>query len=247
MNLFESLGLSEPVKIAVVGAGGKTTVVFQLARQVKGKAGVTTTTHLGTDQLDLADRHFILDDDGELEPSTWLENKVSLLTGDRTPDDRMRGPSSEAMDEIVKLAGEKRVSVIVEADGARSHPIKAPGENEPVIPPWVDAVIVVIGLSAIGKTLSAKWVHRPEQFARLSAIPMDNLITLEGTVRMLLDPEGGLKGIPAGSSKIALFNQADTLTLNASDLLTLHSVHPEYDRVLVAALGKSPTSVQVIP
>ncbi len=51
--------------------------------------------------------------------------------------------------------------MIIEADGARKLPIKAPAEHEPVIPEFVNTVITVIGLSGLGKPLTEEWVHRP--------------------------------------------------------------------------------------
>jgi len=243
MNLFESLQQSEPLNVAVVGAGGKTTAVFQLARQVNGCAWVTTTTHLGTDQLNLADKHFTIKSADNIDLRAWLAQKVSLLTGERTPDDRVKTPDGMLLESIAALAKQNQISLIVEADGARSHPIKAPGEHEPVIPTWVNTVIIVVGLSALGKPLSAEWVHRPEQFARLSGIQPGMPITLEGTIAMLLDPAGGIKGIPENAHKIVLFNQADTIKLSVDDLSMMRNLLDKFDRVLVASLAYKPGEV----
>ena len=243
MNLFESLQQSEPLNVAVVGAGGKTTAVFQLARQVSGCAWVTTTTHLGTDQLHLADKHFTIKSADDIDVPGWLAQKVSLLTGERTPDDRIKAPNGDLPESIAALAKQYQVSLIIEADGARSHAIKAPGEHEPVIPAWVSTVIVVVGLSALGKPLSAAWVHRPEPFARLSGILPGMPITLEGTIQMLLDPAGGLKGIPENARKIVLFNQSDTVNLSSDDLSKMRKLLDKFDRVLVAALATKPGEV----
>ncbi|MBE0672275.1 MAG: hypothetical protein IH588_17000, partial [Anaerolineales bacterium] len=47
--------------ISLVGAGGKTTALFQLARQIPTASSVivTATTHLGVWQIPLADHHVI--------------------------------------------------------------------------------------------------------------------------------------------------------------------------------------------
>lgn len=243
MNLFESLQQSEPLNVAVVGAGGKTTAIFQLARQVSGCAWVTTTTHLGTDQLHLADKHFTINLAGDIDVPGWLAQKVSLLTGEQTPDDRVEGPNGVLLESIAALAKRNHISLIAEADGARSHPIKAPGEHEPVIPAWVNTVIVVVGLSALGKPLSAEWVHRPEPFARLSGILPGMPITLDGMIHMLFNPTGGLKGIPEKARKIVLFNQADTVILNYEDLSRMRKLLDKFDHVVVASLATKPCEV----
>jgi len=56
------LGRDRPsgVAIAFVGAGGKSTAMFQLARQLPAPVLVTTTTHLGTWQAALVDEHIVV-------------------------------------------------------------------------------------------------------------------------------------------------------------------------------------------
>ena len=75
-------------------------------------------------------------------------------------------------------------------------PLKAPGEHEPVIPAWVDAVIVLAGMSALGKPLDDKSVFRVKYFSTLAGISEGEPITVEGIGRVLGNPKGGLKGIP---------------------------------------------------
>lgn len=41
----------------------------------------------------------------------------------------------------------------IEADGAKRLPLKAPGEWEPVIPEFVDLVIGVVGMDALGEPI----------------------------------------------------------------------------------------------
>jgi molybdenum cofactor cytidylyltransferase len=244
MNLFEALGQQEPLHLAAVGGGGKTTTIFQLARQVKGPAWVTTTTHLGTDQIALADRHFILHPQREWDPTPFLDQKVTLLTGKVTPDDRVKGPDPEILQKLAAEACRLGVSLLVEADGARSHPIKAPADHEPVIPAWVDTVIVLAGLSVLGKPLTVEWVHRPERFSQLSGIKSGKPVTLTGILRMMTDPLGGLKGITPGMRKIALFNQADQASLSREEESELEVLLDRYDLVLVASLGHDPDHVR---
>lgn len=244
MNLFEALGQQEPLHLAAVGGGGKTTAVFQLARQVKGPAWVTTTTHLGTDQLALADRHWILHSLSEVDPARFLDQKVTLLTDEVTPDNRVKGPEPKILQMLAAEASRLGVSLLVEADGARSHPLKAPAEHEPVIPAWVDTVIVVAGLSVLGKPLTAEWVHRPERFSQLSGVRPGEPVTLNGIIRMMIDPLGGLKGITPGMKKIALFNQADQASLSQEEESELEVLLDRYDLVLVASLGHDPDHVR---
>ena len=60
VRLSQALRLSNSARLALVGSGGKTTALFQLARELSSGGGpviVTATTHLHVDQVKLADSH----------------------------------------------------------------------------------------------------------------------------------------------------------------------------------------------
>lgn len=248
MNLAEALNPPLPALIAIVGAGGKTTALFQLAQQLPGYTWATTTTHLGTDQLDNTDQHFILCEPGEVDVPMLLAQKSTLITGLFTPDDRVHGPSDEVMVELVGAARKNGVSLIVEADGARSHPLKAPAAHEPVIPGWAETVIVVVGLSVLGKPFTEEWVHRPEQFEALTGLRRGEEVDIASISRMLLHPDGGLKNIPGGAQKVVLSNQVETDEIRRE----VESAAPGllqggFDKVIIAALRESPDDLIVFP
>jgi molybdenum cofactor cytidylyltransferase len=241
MNLIEALQPKIPTRIAIVGGGGKTTTLFQIGRQIEGLAWLTTTTHLGTDQLEMADKHFIFNSPEEIDLRQLKAQKVSLITGPFTPDKRVRGPSPEVLAKVVQLSEVERTSVIVEADGARSRPAKAPAQHEPSIPEWAEVVIVAVGLSALGKPLSSEWVHRKEQFAAITGMQENQLITIESLAEMLVHPSGGLKGIPTSAQKIVLFNQADTSAIcNSAKKVVQQLLTGGYDKVIIGGLTTNP-------
>ncbi len=80
------------LKIAFVGAGGKTTAIFQLARELLSlpqathdQVIVTATSHLGTWQIPLADHHFIIESPTDiLELPKGLVLITGEINGDRT-------------------------------------------------------------------------------------------------------------------------------------------------------------------
>ena len=246
MNLFEATQPALPARIAIVGGGGKTTTLFMLARQIPGLVWVTTTTHLGTDQLDCTAQHFIISEPGEIDVPRLKSKRTTLITGLFTPDDRVRGPEPEVMDEIARIADRQGISLVVEADGARSHPVKAPAEYEPVIPGWAQTVIVVVGLSVLEKPLTSDWVHRPERFGMLTGLHQGEAITMESIAAMLVSPLGGLKGIPANTRKIALLNQADDENTDLLAALAAEKILAGgYDRVVIGSLIHFPDSLRL--
>jgi len=245
MNLAEAIHPQLPARIAIVGGGGKTSALFQLVRQLPGPVWATTTTHLGTDQLDFSDQHFIVRQVEEDEIKQWLKQKVTLLTGEFTPDDRIRGPEVKVLEKIHQAAVIRAVSLVVEADGSRSRPLKTPGANEPATPDWAEMVITVAGLSALGQPFSEVTVHRMEPFSQITGLQVGQTITFESIIQLLADPQGGLKNCPKGATRVALLNQADTPVLSeqaaakAPELLA-----GGYDQVVISSLKFAPDELR---
>jgi molybdenum cofactor cytidylyltransferase len=247
VNLAEALKPTLPARIAIVGGGGKTTALFQLAHQLQGHIWISTTTHLGTDQLVFADRHFIVQRVDEENIAHWLRQKVTLLTGDFTPDDRVRGPGDDLLQQLYQVAGEKKISLLVEADGSRSRPLKAPGVNEPPIPAWAEMVVVVVGLSVLGQAFNEATVHRVEPFSQITGLQLGQPIELESIAKLLVHPQGGLKNSQAQAMKVVLLNQADTSEIREQ----ASKIAPEllaagYDCVLIGSLKDAPNDLVVI-
>jgi len=241
MNLFQALNQELPLCAAFVGAGGKTTAMFSLARQIPGPVWVTTSAHLGTDQTRLADGHYILKSDEDIQPAQWMKNKVTLLSGPATSDDRLSSPAERLLELVHTAALREGVSLLLEADGSRSIPLKAPGDHEPPIPGWVRQVAVVAGLSMVGKPLSEQTVYRAARFGELSGLQAGELITITHVRDVLLHPLGGMKNIPAGASKTVVFNQADTLkNQDLAGSVACELLEGGYDRVVIGGLKHAP-------
>lgn len=234
LTLRGALRFEGPCSAAFVGAGGKTTAMFQLARQLPPPVIVTTTTHLGAWQTSLADRHVIATRPAEL---AGLDPRgVTLISGDLTSRDRVAGLNDEVLSWLRDMVRQQKLPLLIEADGARQKMLKAPGADEPVIPGFTDLVIVVAGLSGIGTLLLEDVVHRSERFAELSGLKMGDVITAEALVRVMKHPEGGLKGIPAEARRVALLTQAESPGVQAQARLLARSLLGAYDAVVVASL-----------
>lgn len=101
------------------------------------------------------------------------------------------------------------LTIVVEADGSKMRPFKAPGEGEPVIPLAATAVLSVVGLDVIGRPLDGRAVHRPEVVALLTGAEPGIPVTPELVAAVLLHPAGGRKGVPAGARWLVLLNKAE--------------------------------------
>lgn len=238
MNLYQALRLQNQSRIAFVGAGGKTTAMFQLAHLFGPPVVVTTSTHLGTWQANFADRHFMIERPEDMDRFSGQIEGVTLFTGPAEANDRFRGLTLEMLMALNDLAKRLGFPILVEADGSRQLPLKAPAAFEPVIPGWVDTVLVVAGLSGIGKKLDHTTVHRPEQFAQLCEGKIGDQINGDTLAKVLNHPEGGLKSIPPMAKKVVLLNQADNLELIAEGLYIAGRLIRAYDTVLIASLNE---------
>ena len=201
MGVWERLDLHMDVHrlVALVGAGGKTSTLYALARQGvdKGKKVViTTTTHiLPHPALPLA---------GSLEElAALLADHPAATWGRYALPDKLSGggPPAEAL-AVADL-------VLAEADGARLHPLKAPADHEPVIPPETHAVVALAGLDCIGRAIGAI-CHRPERVCALLGVGMDHVLTPADVAAVLSHPQGGRKGVGGSMAFRVLLNKADT-------------------------------------
>ena len=83
---------------------------------------------------------------------------------------------------------------LIEADGARHLPCKAPAEHEPVLLSSSDLVIGVTGLSALGQPLG-KGCFRAERAAELLGCTMEHHITEEDLARLIASEQGQQKDL----------------------------------------------------
>lgn len=241
MNLLTALRLDQikehPV-LSFAGSGGKTTALFQLARQFLEQKKcsvvyVTATSHLGVSQIPLADHHIITTDSTtEIELAT---SGVVLITG-KIEQDKTKPITNETLYWLHAKSKNENTPLLIEADGSRQKSIKAPANHEPPIPEFTEIVVYVCGLSALGKTLTKENVHRPEIFSQITTINNGEIITAHAIQKLLTHSQGGLKNIPQQAKRVILLNQADTPELQSIGGRMAQKLLHVYDRAIVGSL-----------
>ena len=160
MTLSQLLDI-RPGVTAVIGGGGKTTLLRTLGEELAGRHTVllcTTTKILPFPDLPCARTTAELD---QLRRSHRL-----LCAGTDVP-----GTGKLAAPETpMALLAERFDYVLVEADGAARRPLKAHAPHDPLIPPEAVQTICVVGASGFGQPISEA-AHRPERYARLAGVP----------------------------------------------------------------------------
>ena len=178
------LRLPEHAVISVVGAGGKTSLIFAWARELAAagkKVVITTTTHM-------------------YRPDRMEEDGIRIVVSD-DPErpDKVMAPPAEVLDGLRETAD----VVLIEADGSRRMPLKWPAPWEPVVPDYTDFTVCVAGLSAIGKKTSDVVYRADELPDRLKRETVDmNLMHA-----LISSREGGQKGV-RGDFRVFM-NQVD--------------------------------------
>lgn len=234
-SLAKALRVKSSPCIAFIGAGGKTTAIFQLARELPTPVIVTATTHMGVWQMGLADKHIMTESPAPIEELEHGLNGVTLVTGE-ADGDRTKPVSAELLNWLYQFCGYHAIPLLIEADGSRQKPLKAWADHEPPIPAFVELVVEVVGLSGIGKPLGTDYVHRPEIFSVLSGLSIGETVTAEAVTHVLLQEAGGLKNIPSEARKSILLNQADTPELQSMGRTMAHSLLEKFDSVVLSSL-----------
>jgi molybdenum cofactor cytidylyltransferase len=233
--------------LALVGAGGKTSALAALCEALQ-PCIAAATTHMGDWQVAFAHRHVVWEPrDTALPRGVALTDDVTLVTGPaETAIRRLRGLSLDQAAVLLDWTRTHDRPLIIEADGSRQRPLKAPASHEPPIPASVDVVVIVAGLTGIGHPLDDAHVHRPERFTSLSGCAPGESITADHVARVLRHADGGQKNIPAAARRVVLLNQADSPELQAlgADVARLLMTH--VDTILVAGL-RAPHSGAIVP
>lgn len=222
--------------IAFVGAGGKTTAMFQLAKQLSAPVIVTATSHLGTWQTERADQHIIVEDLASLLEKLNRDLKGTILVTGAIDGDRTQPVNDESLQWLYQFSRSHSIPLLIEADGSRQKPIKAWAEHEPPISFFVDHIVQVVGLDSLGKTLSDETVHRPDLFSKLSGVNIGETITPNSLIRVLTHKDGGQKNIPLDARKTLLINQTDTPELQATAQGMAPALLSSFHAIVVASL-----------
>ncbi|MGD8524490.1 MAG: selenium cofactor biosynthesis protein YqeC [Desulfobacterales bacterium] len=214
-SLRQALMLEGQGVVSLVGAGGKTSLMFKLAHEIAetGESVLTTTTTKILVPEPKQSSCLIVSDSVETivkQASDFHKNRKLHLTAAKSQlpgENKLIGLTPETIDAIF----EKGIFrwILVEADGAAGRPLKVPANHEPVIPPSTKLVIGLAGLSGVGKPLTDEWVHRLERFILITGLAAGQEITAAAVCSVILHDKGIFKDAPVDAARLVILNQAD--------------------------------------
>jgi probable selenium-dependent hydroxylase accessory protein YqeC len=212
LNLFSALGVHDKEVISLVGGGGKTTLMFTLAREIAlNRSTVVTTTTTKIWKPTDVETYLIVDADEERLVSRAInsigKHRHITLASEQLPDGKLKGISRELVDVLIGLEGISHV--IVEADGAAGKPIKAPNDFEPVIPWSTSLVIPIVGLDALGQRLSPDIAFRQDIVSKITGLIPGDKIHADAIATLLVHKEGMTKESPTHARTVPFLNKLD--------------------------------------
>ena len=190
MELWELLGV-KPGVTAIIGSGGKTTMLHTLAAELsrRGRVLCCTTTHIRIP----GHLPVLL---GPTEEALEQASSLPCLCAGSGAGEGKLGPLSTPLADLAR----RWDYVLVEADGARGLPLKAHAPHEPVVPPCAGLTVLVAGCGGLGRPIREA-VHRPELFCRLTGRSPGDIAS----------PEAAAEALRAeGLGDLVFLNQADS-------------------------------------
>ncbi len=196
LYLHDILNINKNDTVAIIGGGGKTTALWRLAVERKNQgAFVTTSTHImkpDNGQCDII-----------ISPNDFLTIAKNKITAALYPNQQNKctGVSNKQFQAL----RQKKIPILYEADGSKRMPAKLHNISEPVIYQNTDIVLLIIGLSALGKPIKDV-CHRYE----LYNLNPDEIFDISHLIMCI---EDGIKSCKMLTNKIRIFlNQLDLIS-----------------------------------
>jgi probable selenium-dependent hydroxylase accessory protein YqeC len=252
--ISEALGLKEREVISLVGAGGKTTLMYRLAKELllSGKRVVTTTTtKILEPRPEETNFLFVDSNEKKIKDFVWKhlgQYRHLTVARERLGSGKLKGVSTDLVNELWSL--DKIDTIIVEADGAAGRPVKAPREWEPVIPTATTLVVGILGVDGVGKELNEENAFQPGGISKITGIPVGEKLTDEAMAILMIHPEGLFKGAPSSSRVVAFFNKVDIPegVAKAKDIARkiFEKKQRQIERVVLGQLKNEPPVAEVL-
>lgn len=200
--------------VSITGAGGKTSLMLVLGFRLslRHRVVLTTTTHLGKDQVPRSMKLLV----GNLDKvkaglPACLEKPGCAAVAASIQEEKLVGFTPSEVDTLFE-SGLADV-VIVEADGSKGFPVKGYADHEPVIPSMTTCQFVVVGSELFSEPLDEKTVFRLPLFLSACGLQQGTWPGASEIASILENPRIFLKdsrGNP-GMKRVLFVNKMDLL------------------------------------
>ena len=179
-GIVDYLNICDGSVIAVVGCGGKTSLIGLLANKLREKKVlVSTTTKMFPIQ------------------GIQCQGLLNKASG------KLEALPAEALASLIPQYD----ITLLEADGSRGLPCKGWLPNEPLVPHYCTHTVGIVTISALGKAATETIAHRLREFLSLTGLKEGETITAQALEAMTCAP-GGMFESSAGKQYL-LVNQVE--------------------------------------
>ena len=237
MRFQQAFGVLPGDVVALIGAGGKTSLMVALGYEL-AEAGwrvlATTTTKISPHQLTLFPCAMSSGADPQ-RVSEALSQHQFVFLHDEIRHGQVFGPDREWTKQLLDSVDSD--ILLVEADDADGLPFKAPLAEEPQIPQETSLVIAVASLSVLGAPFNAEHVYNPEAMIERYGFALNSPVKSPWLAQVLRDKKLGLRGVPAGARVIVFLNRTPERGYVRGRARMIARLSLQSDRVSAVALG----------
>jgi len=199
--IFQENSLTKGSCIAVLGGGGKTTLLNKLATEFALVFDAVLQTSL-TKTADNPSRKAL--SIRNFNKHKYNQNPM-LVVGNKINNDKFEGITEKEL----KIILPQFDIALFECDGAKNRPLKAHNTIDPTVPDFTTHVIMVVGTDAIRKKVSDGVVHRPDLFCKIWGVNEDDILTTDLIAKVLTSKRGYLSKLKHDCKTIFFVNKSD--------------------------------------
>jgi probable selenium-dependent hydroxylase accessory protein YqeC len=219
MTLIDDLNISEGSIVAVIGCGGKTSLIELIADKFRHKKTlVSTTTKMYPMKMKEIMLCETLEQCGEHEPQTGIQC-LGLLNA-------ASGKLESLPESFLAELMPRYDVVLLEADGSRGLPCKGWLSNEPAIPAYCTHTVGIVTMNPLGKAADEASVHRLREFLTLTGLKEGEPITPYTLEAMVCAPDGMFKN--SAGRRYLLVNQVEDHAASRAALSFLGGIKRKY-------------------
>lgn len=186
LGIKELLKLKKGDVVSIVGSGGKTSFMYELAKECSfnSKVLVTTSTKIEKPKANEVDYEFYTTKSNE-----FRNNNGITLIGDYINMENKVVCSEDTMKNYI----EKFDYTLIESDGSKRKPLKGWNNNEPVILSKTTKTVGIIPVTVLDLEVNYKNIHRLEEFKKLTNAKEQEKVTLDHLIEIVINPNGLFK------------------------------------------------------
>ncbi|CAB1254907.1 Putative selenium-dependent hydroxylase accessory protein YqeC [Clostridiaceae bacterium BL-3] len=231
--LKDLLGIYKNCVVSIVGSGGKTSFMFNLAQELRSQNKVLlfTTTKIYVPSKEQYD-FMAIGKKNFLHCCTLPEKGIYVYGNILDNNSKISGLDEDTL--IKELHNFNYI--LIEADGSKGKSLKGWRENEPVIFKGTNITVGIIDITCLGKTINSDNIHRVDRFIELTNSHLGEKVSLNHLISLILHPNGLFK--KSSGKKILFINKVeDTNSTVFSKILSKNiKPHNYVDRIIMGSL-----------